>query len=228
MNAEYDRVSPSPRYRELLEQYRQMHVQGDPNLGVAPEDMFPGKSLPPQAGHIRRLIGLTGAATILDYGSGKGVQYQATGIVDGGSGVEIEYPDIRSYWGVDSVTCYDPGYAPFSQLPQSKFDGVICTDVLEHCPEEDMAWIVTELFSFARLFVFANVACFPALKRLPSGDNAHCTIRPVKWWQELIGRCAASYPSIVYEVRLAYLKPVTGKQIRMEAVLSSEAPGKIG
>jgi len=222
MNESFTRASPSPRYRELLEQYRQMHEQGEPNLGIAPEDTFPGKSLAPQAGHIRRLIGLTGAATILDYGSGKGLQYRARGIVDGGSGVEIEYPDIRSYWGVDSVHCYDPAYSPYAQVPQAKFDGVICTDVLEHCPEEDMPWIVAELFSFARRFVFANVACFPAQKRLPSGDNAHCTIRPPKWWRELIQHCSASHPDVGYEFRLAYLKAGAGKQKRREAVLSSE------
>ena len=224
---EYTRAAPSPRYRALLEQYREMHERGEPHLGIAPEATFPGKSLAPQAAHIRRLIGLTGAATILDYGSGKGLQYGAQSIVDGSGGVAIEYPDICSYWGVDSVHCYDPAYAPYAQLPQAQFDGVICTDVLEHCPEEDMPWIVAELFSYARRFVFANVACFPAQKRLPSGDNAHCTIRPPKWWRELIQACAASHPGIGYEFRLAYVKPGGGKQKRREAVLSSEGSGEL-
>jgi len=223
MKTKYNRASPSPRYRELLGQYRQMHEQGERHLGIAPENTFPGKSLPPQAAHIRRLIRFTGAATILDYGSGKGLQYRAQRFVDGTR--DIEYPDIRSYWGVESVHCYDPGYAPFAQLPDASFDGVICTDVLEHCPEEDMAWIVSELFSFARLFVFANVACFPAQKRLPSGGNAHCTIRPPKWWREVIASCAAAFPGIVYEFRLAYRKQVGGAPTIMETVLSSEAPG---
>lgn len=57
---------------------------------------------------------------------------------------------------------------------------MICTDVLEHCPEEDIPWIVDELFAFARKFVYANIACFPARKQLPSGGNAHCTVKPVK------------------------------------------------
>jgi len=224
----YTRASPSPRYRALLEQYRHIHEHGEPHLGIAPEDTFPGESLPLQAGHIRRLIGMTGAATILDYGSGKGLQYRAQGITDGSGGVEIEYPDVRSYWGVDEVHCYDPAYTPYAQLPQEQFDGVICTDVLEHCPEEDMPWIVAELFSYARLFVFANVACFPALKRLPDGQNAHCTVRPPTWWRELVRRCAASHPGIGYEFRLAYLKRVAGEQMRMESVLSSEVTDESG
>lgn len=223
MKTAYTRSSPSPRYRALLDAYRQMHAQGEPHLGIAAQDTFPGKSLARQAGHIRRLIDLTGAETILDYGSGKGLQYRPQKIIDGESGTE--YPDICSYWGVDSVHCYDPGHAPFAQLPQERFDGVICTDVLEHCPEEDMAWIVDELFSFARRFVFANVACFPAQKRLPSGENAHCTIRHPKWWRELIESCAAAYPGIAYEFRLAYPKQAGGNTTIVEAVLSREGGG---
>lgn len=223
MKTDYSRACPSPRYQMLLEQYRLMHEQGEPQLGIPPEKTFPGISLPPQAVHIRRLIGFTGAATILDYGSGKGLQYRAQGFVHGTR--DIEYPDIRSYWDVESIHCYDPGYAPFAQLPDAGFDGVICTDVLEHCPEEDMAWIVSELFSFARLFVFANVACFPARKRLPSGGNAHCTIRPPKWWRELIVSCAAAFPGIAYEFRLAYRKQAGGNPTIVETVVSSEAPG---
>jgi hypothetical protein len=85
---------------------------------------------------------------------------------------------------VDSVHCYDPCHAPYSTLPTERFDGVITTDVLEHCPEEDLDWIIGELFGFARKFVFASIAAYPALTHLPNGENAHCTVRPTGWWRE--------------------------------------------
>jgi hypothetical protein len=166
--------------------------------------MFPGKSLPAQAPFIKRLIKGTGAATILDYGSGKGRQYHPYRIADPVEGVE--YPDIRSYWGVPAIQCYDPAYQPFMQLPSGKFDGVVCTDVLEHCPEEDVPWILGELFGYATKFVFTNVACFPAGKTLPSGGNAHCTIKPVRWWEEQLERAARTKPGVVYELRISYIK----------------------
>jgi 2-polyprenyl-3-methyl-5-hydroxy-6-metoxy-1,4-benzoquinol methylase len=167
----YTRASPSPRYRRLLEQYQHMHLHGEQDAGIPPEQTFPGRSLPKQAPHIKRLIKATGAATILDYGCGKGQQYLPLRIADPDE--RIEYPDIKSYWGVQAIQCYDPAYQPFMQLPTGKFDGVICTDVLEHCPEEDIPWILAEQFGYANKFVFANVACFPARKKLPSGGNAH-------------------------------------------------------
>lgn len=200
----YSRAAPSPRYRRLLEQYRLMHENGETHLGIPPEQTFDGRSLPPQAGHIKRLVKLCGARSILDYGCGKGRQYELRRMVDAEEG--IDYPDIKSYWGVAEIRCYDPGYEHYAALPSGTFDGVICTDVLEHCPEDDIPWILDELFAYARKFVYANVACFPARKRLPSGGNAHCTIRPVKWWEERIERAARAKPGIVHEFRLAYPK----------------------
>jgi hypothetical protein len=200
----YTRTAPSARYRRLVQQYQLMHLHGETHLGIPAEHTFPGLSLPKEASRIKRLIRLTGARTILDYGAGKGRQYWPLRIADEED--LVEYPDIRSYWGVSDIRCYDPAYPPFTELPTGTFDGVVCTDVLEHCPEEDIPWILAELFSFAEKFVYANVACFPARKRLPSGGNAHCTVKPVKWWEDQLARAAHAKRQIRYEFRLAYMK----------------------
>ena len=193
----YTRSNPSPRYIELQRLYRTMHEQGEAFLGISPEKTFPGKSLLPQVGRIKRLIDLTKARTILDYGSGKGLQYEPRSVKDEAGG---EWPGIVDYWDIDEVVCYDPCYAPYGKLPTGEFDGVISTDVLEHCPEEDIPWIVEEIFGYAARFVFANVACYPARKRLPTGENAHCTIKPLAWWHALFETAAAARPSIFWEV----------------------------
>lgn len=193
----YSRTTPSPRYLALQDLYRAMHREGERFLGIRPEDTFPGKSLMPQVHRIKALVEKTGALTVLDYGSGKGKQYGAWTIRDAAG---QEYPGVLDYWGIDEVVCYDPCYAPYSKYPEGQFDGVISTDVLEHCPEEDIPWIVGELFAFASRFVFANVACFPASKRLPTGENAHCTIKPMAWWRDLIGGVAARHPGVTWEV----------------------------
>jgi len=85
---------------------------------------------------------------------------------------------------------------------------VVCTDVLEHCPEEDLQWIVGEMFSFATRFLYAGIACYPAKSRLPNGENAHCTVRPPEWWQELFGGIATGYPGIKWSASFTEL-PVT-------------------
>ena len=207
----FSRANPSPRYLELQSMYRRMHQKGEEFLGTAPEQTFPGLSIKPQLARIKSLVERTGADTILDYGCGKGQQYEPREITDDAGEVS---PSVIDYWGIGEVVCYDPCYEPYSTLPQGKFDGVICTDVLEHCPEQDLPWIIDELFSYATRFVFANVACFPARKRLPNGENAHCTIQPVAWWVDLIKKIAQAHPGIVWEFWVQS-KETTGQGARL-------------
>jgi hypothetical protein len=180
----------------LLEQYREMHRAGDPKKGVPPEQMFDGRSLPRQAFRIKALVRRTGVSTLLDYGCGKGNSYRAPAFTDGLQ----HWNGVREYWGVANVRLYDPGYPPYAELPSGSFGGVICTDVLEHCPLEDLPWIVGELFGYAEKFVFANVACYPAGKSLPNGENAHCTIQPASYWRAVFESAAAARPGVLWEL----------------------------
>jgi hypothetical protein len=200
----YSRKQPSARYRELVATYREMHLHGARLQGIPASQTFDGRSLKPQAARIKHLIERAGARTILDYGSGKGEHYGPKPVRIEGDGV---WDGIVDYWGVDEVTCFDPAYPPFSQLPSGTFDGVICTDVLEHCPEEDIEWIVEEIFSFASRFVFASIAAYPASKSLPNGENAHCTIRPPDWWAAQFGAAADRHKPVIWEAWVYARKP---------------------
>ena len=130
-----------------------------PDQNIKAQDLFNGVSILPQLPKIKLLVSEFGAKTLLDYGSGKGMQYRARNIKmrDG----EI-IPSVQSYLGVETITCYDPGVAEFQTFPDGQFDGVISTDVLEHCPEPDLPWILDEMFGAARKFIFANIAAYPA------------------------------------------------------------------
>ncbi len=207
MSTGYTRSSPSPRYRQLVEQYVEMHVHGEQFRQIPAEQTFAGSSLLKHIAAIKELIDEQSARTILDYGSGKGRQYEPL-TVKTADGQRL--PSIQAYWGVDSITCYDPGYMPYRRLPQGTFDGVICTDVLEHCPEDDLPWIVGEIFAFARKFVFANVACYPAIKRLANGENAHCTVQSSAWWEALVGQVARQHPQVRYQFLLEHPTPHSG------------------
>lgn len=217
----YSRQNPSPRYRALIEQYRELHRHGEKRIGLEPENTFPGEKLLPQAARIKRLIERTGARTILDYGCGKGNQYRLNPAEIPGAG---NWPSVKSFWGVETIRGYDPCYEPFSQLPEGNFDGVICTDVLEHCPEDDIPWIVDELFGYARRFVFANVACYPARKHLPNGENAHCTIRDPAWWRALLQNVSRRHPGILWEVWVqSQVKTYNGNRM-VEQKLTADLP----
>lgn len=200
----FSRAHPSPRYQQLLAEYQAMHGVARPDETAQPgATMYVGNSLRRHLTQIRRLARTVGATSILDYGSGKGAQYLRQDFWIGMRRAK----SVREYWGVDDVVCYDPAYLPFSTLPDRQFDGVVCTDVLENVPEDDVPWVLGEMFGFARKFLFANVASFPATAKLPSGENAHCTVRPPSWWADRITEARraagsdADYLVVVTEMR---------------------------
>lgn len=192
----YTRENPSPRYRQLLGLYEQMHREGISDTARKAEDTYAGGSLRPHLPEIRDLVRRTSARTLLDYGSGKGTLYRQHNIkLKNGETIS----SVSDYLGIEKIVCFDPGVPEFSELPSGQFDGVVSTDVLEHCPEQDIPWIVGEMFSKARKFVFANVASYPADKILPNGENAHCTQNPPEWWDRVLKETSGRHPGVIYQ-----------------------------
>jgi len=149
-------------FAEYKSQYQQMHSRG----------AFSGGSLKYEyADSIRTIVNHTGSKTVLDFGCGKAAHYKK------------ENP-INEKFGIASqnVSFYDPGVEEYSELPAGDFDGVICTDVLEHIPEPLLNETLQTIFSRARKFVFLVIDCGLAVKCLPNGENAHITVKSPDWW----------------------------------------------
>ena len=175
----WTKSQPSKHQLALYDLYRQMHEGG----GTAPRKRkkkkatFGGGSLKPHLGTIGDLVKRHQPRTLLDYGSGKGLVYQDSPAHPAGSRHKR-----LPHWPNVEITCYDPGHAPYAEPVSGPFDAVISTDMLEHVPEEDVPWVLDELFALTRGFLYVVAACFPARKHLPDGQNAHCTIMPPAWW----------------------------------------------
>ncbi len=187
--------NPSPRYGALLAQYEAMHDAGRSDThseGAKTFEGFVGFSI--MAPYVRRFARELGAQSMLDYGGGRGAQYQLGPITLD----DAVFPDPKAYLGIDHIVCFDPGFT--RALPPDTLDLVICIDALEHCDRQDLPWIVRQLFAKARLGVFANIASYPAAKILPNGENAHCTVEDSPWWMALFGTVAEDFPAIRYQV----------------------------
>src|SRR3546814_725820 len=124
---------PSRGYRHLLEMYKAMHEEGWTQAKWSAQETFDGKSLKRHIQPVAARISETGAARLLDYGAGKGKSYAPYP----GEPAESRFKSLQE-WGGVKVTCYDPGYEPFAGAIEPAYDGVICTDVLEHITEEDI------------------------------------------------------------------------------------------
>ena len=136
---------------------------------------FAGRSAFKYADRIKALVAAHGCRTMLDYGCGKGQQY-----VEPVPGTDTP---LRQYLGVSRAQLYDPAVDRYATRPKGVFDLVICTDVLEHVPEEAVMWVIADLFGYASKAVFAAISTRPAKrKRLSTGENVHVTVKPAAWW----------------------------------------------
>ena len=152
---------------EWIEQYKQYHLENT--------DYGNGGCLKFYLQHIVDLVQDWNAESLLDFGCGKAEGY-------------LEYKH-HEHWGI-MPSLYDPAIPEYQNIPEGTFDGVISFDVMEHIPKEQIPETFDQIFSRADKFVFLGIATSPAEAVLPNGDNAHCTVEPIGWWEEMVHKHA--------------------------------------
>lgn len=134
---------------------------------------FRGRSVLQYAGQIAKLVKLYDVQSMLDYGCGGGDQYKTPASFHQQIGLKRK-----------SVALYDPSFKGHDKLPDRRFDMVVCSDVLEHIPEDSVDALVDSLFNHANKVVWASVCCRPAKKFFADGTNLHITLKALDWWAE--------------------------------------------
>ncbi len=170
----------SQEYYNLINQYKHAHKNGikKNNQLLSKDITFDGKSLRPWIKHIKDLIKFTNSKSILDYGCGKAKFYNNKISIN-----EKIYKNISEYWKIDEIRLFDPGVKQYEIYPNKNYDGVICTDVLEHIHLADLNLVVEDIFNFSNKFVFFVISTILDQKLLFDGRNVHQTVKNEKWWK---------------------------------------------
>jgi hypothetical protein len=202
----HSREKPSQDYKELLDEYKLLHTNG--NDIVSGKDIFNGISLVYYLKDIEGIINQEYCRSILDYGCGKAWlysedKYKQIPIDKQGHLLPRPLPEL---WGLDYFSLYDPGYEKYNKLPKGKYDGVISSDVIEHIDEKDSDWVLNEIFSFARKFVFITIACYEALKKFSNGRNVHVNVKEPEFWKEKLNKLSKKYPYLNIYTALDVIK----------------------
>jgi hypothetical protein len=153
---------------------------------------FRGFSILQHAKAIRTHFVFAKVKTVLDYGCGRGDQYRS------------EHRLFKA-WGIRwcDMYLYDPAFPQYATLPDRRFDAVICSDVLEHIPEDEVDRFIADLFNHAKKLVWASVCCRPAKKSFPGTEiNLHVTLRPLEWWDAKFKEIATLFPA---ELKIKYV-----------------------
>lgn len=147
---------------EYKAMYKEMHDNGNFSGGSLKVKYIPD---------IKALVSKTKSKRVLDFGCGKAGAYKSASPINLKFGIANE-----------NMSFYDIGVEEYSVLPEGTFDGVICTDVLEHVPEDLLDDVIETIMTKGTKFVFLVIACGLAAKILPNGENAHVTVKHPDWW----------------------------------------------
>lgn len=103
-------------------------------------------------------------------------------ILDYGCGQSLLFNRLK---GDFEFVRYDPALLWVSEKPYRFFDLVLCTDVMEHVPEEEVDAVLADIAASGRILYFI-VSLDDRAGTLGDGTPLHCTVRPVGWWVERI------------------------------------------
>jgi hypothetical protein len=128
---------PSKSYHRAIETARGLHG------GKTCTGLF----VRPHAPFIKEVIDRLGCRSALDYGCGKGQQYNWI--------MPKHSQTLEQYWGLP-VTKYDPAVEQFAREPVGRWDLVICTHTLGTIPVGDRGWVIDRLHALAVKAIYVS------------------------------------------------------------------------
>lgn len=146
-----------PGYHDTLAQYQEMHAN------------YYGASAYLYFDAIAKEVMALNPKSILDFGCGRSDL-------------------VAHFWkdGARRVAKYDPAIPQYKEMPEGKFDLVLCTDVMEHIQIHDVDRILNEIKAKSQKALF-TISMKPARAKLPDGRNAHVTLLNADEWARWVG-----------------------------------------
>ena len=179
----------SEYYYEVINKYKLFHKNGIKDLpGFS---TFLGYSLTKWIIKIQNILKKNNCNSLLDFGCGKAFLYKNKFRLG-----DKEFNNLYDFWNVQDIYLYDPGVEEYCIYPNKKYDGIICTDVVEHIPEDDVINFIDELFKLANKFIFVVIATKPASKHFEDGSNIHLCLKTQDKWNEIFMGFKNKYPNI--------------------------------
>ncbi|MCO6441865.1 MAG: mitochondrial fission ELM1 family protein [Nitrococcus mobilis] len=188
----FDAATPSAGYRALQRRFRDLPAAAVADAGFSE---WPA---------LRRLLQRSKPRTVLEFGFAS-AHGQPTGERD------RRMPE----WTVERRA---PGEPPWEKGEAARsFDAVLCRRALEYFPDEDLPWLIDELFALSDRLLHVEVDDAAPLKRLPDGSTLEIAPRQPARWFACFEQASRRHPRVHYQLVLN-TRDATGRRIRATRV----------
>lgn len=174
----FDFTSPGSLYTELVSELRSARRRGPLDLGAA---------APPQAG-LGELLAQGKARSVLEF-------------VVGGPRDEAIENRVGKFPGATQTT-FDPTATAAADMPvpPGPFDVVVATAGFELLSDEDVPWVLDELFRRARSAVFVTVDDIARTIDLTNGRKLRVSRRGFAWWRAVMEASSRLRPELRWRI----------------------------
>jgi hypothetical protein len=94
--------------------------------------------------------------------------------------------------GIPRITRYEPAIPEFAERPRESFDVLVCVDVFEHIPDDEIDAAAADMRGMAAHAILV-IDMAPTGKTLADGRSAHVSVHDQDWW---LGRLSRTWPSL--------------------------------
>jgi SAM-dependent methyltransferase len=139
--------------------------------------------------------------TILDFGCGTAIHWHKHTLVN-------KTKSLMTVLGekVQGFYRYDPAVDIYSKKPTTKFDLVVCSDVLEHIPDSELQSFIAEASSYVDVggTLMFSVSTSASNNSFLSGENMHINIKSPDEWVQLLKKYSTTKISVLFNGKYSY------------------------
>lgn len=139
--------------------------------------------------------------TILDWGCGTAVQWHTQCLAG-------KTKSLMNILGekVQGFFRYDPAYDVYSKKPACTYDFVVCSDVLEHIPEDELEEFFFEINSYVRKngVIFYSISTTPSNNAFEDGTNMHVNLKSPEEWVAILKKYSKCKICVVFNGKYNY------------------------
>jgi mitochondrial fission protein ELM1 len=191
----FSAASPSTQYQACLTQLRTALAGNGPQRPRSRSRDVPIA--------LRDLITAAGARTVLICGFG--MEDNATGELAERLGGHVAC----------TFTSYDRACPSQMAQPMARYEGVACLQGLECLPDEDVPWILNEMFAHATRFVYLTLSQTSLSKVFQNGTRGLPRQRDFAWWRTRVEAAGARHPALYWRLAVPARKAMGRRVVQV-------------